>query len=69
MNESSNATIQTGVCVQVIRQGIPRQASDDVSAYFRQPVKETGIPHQNLIDLHLRECIHMGKKPALFEAR
>jgi hypothetical protein len=36
-----------------------------VIEHFKDLAKETSIPYQNLINLHLRECVHTGKKPAL----
>lgn len=37
----------------------------DVIDYFKDLAEEAGVPHQNLINVCLRECAHAGKKPAL----
>ncbi len=37
----------------------------DEIEYFKALAEETGIPYQNLINLYLRECARIGKKPAL----
>jgi len=39
-----------------------------VIEYFKALAEETGIPCQNLINLHLRECARTSKKPALSRA-
>ena len=40
----------------------------DVIEYSKNLAAETGIPHQNLINLTLRQCAQTGKKPTLFWA-
>jgi len=32
--------------------------------YSTEFAEEDGIPHQNVINLYLRECVHRGKSPA-----
>ncbi len=39
---------------------------DDVTiSYFKKLAKETGISYQNLINLYLRECAVLEKKPSV----
>ncbi len=33
--------------------------------YFKKLAKETGISYQNLIDMYLRDCVRLQKKPKL----
>ncbi len=33
--------------------------------YFKQLAVETGIPYQSLINLYLRDCVRVGRKPDL----
>ena len=37
----------------------------DTIAHFSGLAGETGIPYQTLINLYLRECAALGKKPSL----
>lgn len=39
--------------------------SSEVIDYFKSLSKETSIPYQTLIDLYLRECVKLKKKPKL----
>ena len=34
----------------------------DVIDYFKNLADETGVPHQNLINLYLQDCAHSQKK-------
>jgi len=53
---------------KAIKKQVTLRLGVDVIEYFKDLAKETGIPYQNLINLYLRECVHSGKKPALFWA-
>lgn len=37
----------------------------DVIDYFKNLAAETGMGYQNLINLYLKECAHLGKKLTL----
>ena len=37
----------------------------DVISYFKAVCDETGIPYQNLINLHLQERVEKREKPSL----
>lgn len=48
-----------------LKKRVTLRLSVDVIEYFKALAEKTGIPYQNLINLHLRQCAHAGKKPAL----
>jgi uncharacterized protein (DUF4415 family) len=33
--------------------------------YFKELAKKTGMSHQNLMNLYLRECVEMKKQPTV----
>ena len=37
----------------------------DVIEYFKDLSQETGIPYQNLINLYLRDCANLKRRPVL----
>lgn len=37
----------------------------DLVDYFKRLGRETGIPYQRLINLYLRDCAYLKKRPAI----
>lgn len=48
-----------------LKRQITIRLDEDTLAYFRRLAEETEIPYQTLINLFLRECARMKKRPAM----
>lgn len=42
--------------VRLLRQAVTLRLDRDTVAYFKALARETGLPHEQLINLYLRDC-------------
>jgi len=48
-----------------LKKSVTIRLDQDSITYFKSISEQTGIPYQSLINLYLKECASLGKKPNL----
>lgn len=51
--------------VKKLKKQITIRLEEDVVSYFKSLSDDTGIPYQSLINLYLKDCAKMQRKPSL----
>ena len=52
--------------ISKLKRQITIKLNEEVLAYFKEMSEKTGIPYQNLINLHLQDCVN-NKRTIKFE--
>ncbi|MFC1573439.1 BrnA antitoxin family protein [Candidatus Eisenbacteria bacterium] len=50
---------------RLLKQSVTIRLDRDTVAYFKALASRTGLPHQHLINLYLRDCAMRKKEPSL----
>ena len=51
--------------ISKLKRQVTIRMSDDVITYFKNMSEDTGIAHQSLINLYLKDCVENDRRPNL----